>query len=97
MKQDTNKIKRDINHFHKGNSQQNAKIKDNIIYCNCCGNIIDDVRFPKKDYLKVEKAWGYFSEKDLEIHEFYLCEECYNNIISKFKVPPSIKNNNEPI
>lgn len=72
-----------------------TKQNNSTIYCNCCGQAIENINFPKKDYLKVEKSWGYFSKKDLEIHEFYICEECYNDIISKFKLPIKIKDNTE--
>ena len=35
-----------------------------------------------------EKAWGYFSKKDMTRHRFILCEECYDKLIAGFAVPP---------
>ena len=29
----------------------------------------------------------YFSEKDGQIHHFDLCEECYDELVSGFKIP----------
>lgn len=44
------------------------------IRCNCCGRLLGQGERAGEDYLKVTKEWGYFSEKDLELHEWYLCE-----------------------
>ena len=41
----------------------------------------------KEDYLQVKKAWGYFSSKDLTGHAFNMCEACYDEMISNFKIP----------
>lgn len=55
--------------------------------CNGCGK---EINTQVQDFLKIQKAWGYFSQKDLEIHEFCLCEECYDRIISDLKIPVKI-------
>jgi hypothetical protein len=63
-----------------------------------CGKVIVDTTTNPKiinDFLTVEKEWGYFSNifADEENHEFALCEECYANLISKFKyIPNGFKN-----
>ena len=49
----------------------------------------------KEGILSVEKCWGYFSEKDGEIHELDLCEECYNKLIKQFKIPVTVKKQKE--
>lgn len=70
--------------------------KENEIYCNMCGK-----RFQYKDeivregILSVEKIWGYFSEKDGEIHDFDMCEECYDHFTAQFKIPVEIKKQKE--
>ena len=47
--------------------------------CNMCGKRIkEEAGILKEDYLVIEKKWGYFSEKDGEIHKIRLCEECYD-------------------
>ena len=35
----------------------------------------------------IDHAWDYFSEKDGQIHHFDLCEDCYDEMISGFKLP----------
>lgn len=58
------------------------------IRCNQCGRelmIQDGSR--KEDCLRIVKEWGYFSEKDREIHEFYLCEHCYDKLLQEFVIP----------
>ena len=59
------------------------------VYCNCCGELITKADLTKKhaDYLHVEKAWGYFSSKDLSGHSFNICEACYDNWIKSFCIP----------
>ena len=59
------------------------------IRCNQCGKLI------KTDYLKITKEWGYFSGKDLEIHEINLCEECYDAWIQGFQIPVTKRENTE--
>ena len=41
-----------------------------ICQCNACGRQIE------KEALWVRKEWGYFSKRDLEVHEFAICESC---------------------
>ena len=71
-------------------------MQDNIICCNKCGRIIcikEEVE--KADYLKVEKNWGYFSNKDGICHGICICEECYDAWIKSFEIPPEEKENTE--
>ncbi len=59
--------------------------------CNKCGKIIGKKsEIIKEDFIHIKKQWGYFSEKDGEIHEFSLCEKCYDEILKGFKVPADI-------
>ena len=59
-----------------------------ITYCNLCGKEIEiQGEIPKGEGLHVEKNWGYFSEKDGEIHRFDLCEECYDHLTEEFVLP----------
>lgn len=61
------------------------------IFCNVCGQEIE-IRngILKTDLFEVTKEWGYFSNKDLEIHKFKICEACYDKLIASFKVPVKI-------
>lgn len=56
--------------------------------CNCCGKeIYAEEGLPTPEYLYVKKEWGYFSKKDGKIHEFRLCEVCYDEWIRHFQIP----------
>jgi uncharacterized C2H2 Zn-finger protein len=68
----------------------------NIVKCNRCGQDMPH-EDNHGDYLKVNKSWGYFSNKDLQTHTFHLCEACYDDIIKDFIIPVEIKKNNEAI
>lgn len=58
------------------------------IVCNMCKKEIEVVNgIAKEDVLTVEKRWGYFSNKDNEVHRFDLCEECYDRLIESFAIP----------
>ena len=62
------------------------------IICNRCGRSIPVIQgVPREDVLEVSKRWGYFSEKDNRLDEFDLCEQCYDEIISEFKIKISFR------
>lgn len=66
------------------------------VICNGCGKkIIVDKGIASEDYIRVEKMWGYFSEKDGEYHSWELCEQCYDRIVSQFVLPMEKKIENE--
>lgn len=65
--------------------EEKTKVIDQII-CNKCGKEIKE-----RDALSVEKRWGYFSEKDNEVHQFDLCEECYDEMVASFQIPINIE------
>ena len=61
-------------------------------YCNRCGKEIRrEEGAPAGEGLHVEKHWGYFSEKDGEIHTFDLCEKCYDQLTGEFMMPPEVQ------
>ena len=59
-----------------------------IYICNGCGKKING---KEQDFLHVQKEWGYFSSKDMELHELYLCEECYDKLLSVLEIPVKIE------
>ena len=78
--------------------------------CNACGKkILYKGEIPQEDvctfikeceqrqdpYNYRIKEWGYFSKKDLQVHKFNLCEECYDRITSSFAVPVEISEKTE--
>ena len=66
---------------------QETKEVEKII-CNKCGKeILVNNGVAEADVLSVQKRWGYFSNKDNDVHEFDLCEECYDKWIATFAIP----------
>ncbi len=62
------------------------------IICNKCGKeVMVHGEVAQGDMLSVEKRWGYFSDRDNEVHHFDLCEKCYNELIATFQVPIEIE------
>lgn len=53
------------------------------IFCNKCGREIQD----REETFSANYEWGYFSDYDLEMHKFDLCQECYKKLISEFQIP----------
>ena len=59
--------------------------------CNGCGKLLKvENGILKEDVFEGKKQWGYFSERDGEIHSFLLCEACYNEMIKKFALTPEV-------
>jgi len=65
-------------------------LEDKRCLCNGCGRSIESDGSEHEDALRVRKEWGYFSSRDLEVHEFNLCEECYARLIREFVIPVTI-------
>ncbi len=58
-------------------------------YCNSCGRELKTKNgILLEDVLAVQKEWGYFSKKDTMLHTFRICEECYDEWIKGFRIPP---------
>ena len=65
------------------------------VICNKCGKVMKvENGILHEDGLFVTKDWGYFSEKDLQIHKFNLCEMCYDELIGGFIVPIDVSQKN---
>ena len=41
--------------------------------------------------MSLDYAWDYFSEKDGQVHHFDLCEECYDELVSGFKIAVEVE------
>lgn len=66
------------------------------IRCNLCERALDmENGILKEDALEVTKEWGYFSKKDLMVHSFVICEQCYDKIIEEFRIPVRVSKKNE--
>lgn len=61
------------------------------LFCNACGKKIQmENDILREDVFEGKKEWGYFSKKDVTLHSFILCEECYDQMVSSFVIPPEI-------
>ena len=70
----------------KYSSNENKEIEE--VVCNCCGKTIKTEHgIVKEGIFMAEIKWGYFSEKDGEIHSFDMCEACYDKMTESFQVP----------
>lgn len=64
--------------------------------CSKCGRFIgQEGQVIKEDFLYVNKKWGFFSKKDGEIHEFCLCEACYDALTKGFRTPVQVEEASE--
>ena len=62
------------------------------IVCNSCGRRLKTENgIMKEDAFEAMKEWGYFSGRDMEVHRFALCEDCYNKLISQFMIPVDVR------
>lgn len=73
------------------NEQKLVKIICNGCSCEC----ESENSVFKKEFLSVQKSWGYFSERDGETDCWDLCEECYNRLVSSFKIKIDVSENTE--
>lgn len=65
-------------------------------FCNHCGKQLTVTNgMITEGIFSVEYPFGYFSNKDEEIHKMDLCEICYDNWIKDFSIPVTIANNTE--
>ena len=58
------------------------------IVCNQCGKSLQvEDGIVKEGVFRGMARWGFFSEKDGEIHTFDLCEACYDRMAASFRIP----------
>lgn len=75
---------------------QGQNLKKEEILCNCCGRPLKSRNgLLMEDAFKAVKEWGYFSKKDLQVHSFTLCEECYDKITGLFQIPVTVSQKRE--
>ena len=66
------------------------------VICNCCGKkLVVENGIDREGVMMVDHAWDYFSEKDGEIHHFDLCESCYDDLLSQFRIEADIEEQTE--
>ena len=59
-----------------------TQLKD--ILCDSCGKSCHNGY--NYAYAKMTAKWPYGSDKDLENHEVYLCEPCYDKVVKTFNI-----------
>lgn len=65
---------------------QNQEIIE--VCCNRCGKkIAVENGIIKEGVYTADIRWGYFSNKDGQIHNFDVCEGCYDQMIEEFAIP----------
>lgn len=66
------------------------------VVCNMCGRQLklQDGRL-REGCFTADAVFGYFSRKDGETHHFDLCEDCYDGILAKFRVPAETEEETE--
>ena len=58
------------------------------LVCNKCGKELKiEKGILKEGVFSVKAEFGYFSRKDGRVHEFDLCEDCYDEMVAQFAVP----------
>lgn len=66
---------------------ENNRELDSVV-CNYCGKeLLVENGILKEGCLEVNSSFGYFSRKDGQIHRFDLCEDCYEKMIARFRIP----------
>lgn len=74
------------------------KVKIDKMRCNICGKEIKvENGIIQEGVLSADKIWGYFSEKDGQVHSFDICENCYDEWVKTFKIPVEIEQAKELI
>ena len=67
---------------------ENDKNTVKKIVCNQCGKSLQvEDGIVKEGVFRWMARWGFFSEKDGEIHTFDLCEACYDRMAASFRIP----------
>jgi ribosomal-protein-alanine N-acetyltransferase len=77
-----------------GEAQKQNEVQ--TVICNKCKKELKvENNIIKEGLYQADYKFGYFSQKDGEIHSFDLCEGCYDQITRDFLIPPGITEVNE--
>lgn len=68
------------------------------VCCNMCGKkLVVKEGILREGAAMFDHVWDYFSEKDGEVHHFDLCESCYDEITSQFRLSIDVEEQLEMI
>lgn len=66
------------------------------VVCNMCGKkIVVKEGVVREGAVMFNHTWDFFSEKDGDVHHFDLCEACYDELISQFRIPVDVEEQTE--
>lgn len=66
------------------------------VICNHCGKELKvEQGILKEGCFRAKHHFDYFSDKDGMIHEFDLCEACYDKLVASFVLPVTLKEETE--
>lgn len=66
------------------------------VLCNQCGRELKvEDGYLKEGCFTADTVFGYFTKKDGNRHHFDLCEDCYDKMTARFKVPVQIDEETE--
>lgn len=69
-------------------SENGLETKLRNVVCNQCGRALKvEGGILKEGCFSADYLFGYFSKKDGVRNRFDLCEDCYEKIVSQFKIP----------
>ena len=58
------------------------------VVCNSCGRPLEvENGVLREECFSAEHLFGFFSRKDGSRHRFDLCEDCYDEMIARFRIP----------
>lgn len=73
-----------------------TKVVIDKLFCNLCGNEIEDPQEYGHEFATLRAEWGYQSKHDSDRVEIHFCESCvYEKIIPSLKIPPTINGRND--
>lgn len=81
----------DMRRYSEDNNNNVVEVK-----CNMCGRSIKLKNgLIVEGNMSIDYPWGYFSDKDGEIHKFDICQKCYDRIVESFVIPVDVEENKE--
>lgn len=68
------------------------------VICNCCGKELRlEKNIVKDGVVSLNIDWGYFSNKDGQVHSLEICEECYDKLAANLMHPVTVELKTEMI
>ena len=74
---------------------RNGGMLETVICNNCGKKLVVENGILREGAISINHMCDYFSEKDGEVHRFDLCESCYDEITSQFRIPAERKGQTE--